>query len=498
MNKKKTVWNATIAVVQVVVSAIMLFVLYKYLLNTLGVESLGIWSVVLATTSLSNISQFGLSGSVTKFVAKYLARKEVEKVEGVLKTAFVSIGVILLFALTLAYYPLAWVLSKVMPSDGLTVAMSLLPYALISMWFSSISGVVISGLDGCQRIDLRGILMIIGIILFTGLAITLIPDYGLLGLAYAQITQNIFVLIVGWWLVKREIISLPLIPIGWDCSLFKEMIRYGVNFQIAAIAMMLFESITKMLMTHFGGLAMTGYFEMANRMVLQFRAIIVAANQVIVPVVATLKERKSSQIKKLYIESFSLVLVLSLACYGFVIVITPYISVIWVGNYEPMFVFFAFMSLIGWGFNTLSGPAYFNNLGTGELFWNVIGSIIIGVVNALMGCFLGYFLGGTGVAMAYVLALLVGSTVIVAMYHKTHKIMLGDVLDKNSIKIVVACVIGCILGLMIYYTTPKIDGLPALFMLLVVSVILYLITVIFSLRNNAQVNKLLALFMPFR
>lgn len=478
------------AVAQIIVSAITTFILYKYLLDIIGVESLGIWSVVIATTSISTISQFGLSGSVTKFVAKYLAKKEEKKVENVLKTALVSIGGILLIVLPLVYYPLAWILSNVIATDSLESAILLLPYALISMWFSSLSSVVISGLDGCQRIDLRSSLMIAGVIIFTSVSIALIPSHGLLGLAYAQIMQNIFVLTLGWSLMRRNMSSLPLIPIGWNYDLFKEMIRYGINFQIGSIAMMLFEPMAKVLMSKFGGLVMTGYFEMANRMILQFRSVAVAANQVLVPVIATLQERCSIGIKELYIKTFSLVLVLSLAWYGFAIVITPYVSEILLGYYEPKLIFFAFMSTLGWGINTLSSPAYFNNLGTGELFWNTMSYVIMGAVNILMGCLLGYCYGENGVIAAYVIALSIGSCTTIIMYHIKHEVMLIGIFDSELIKVFIACVIGCLSGLFIYYL-PRTNDSLSLYMLLLLSVTLYITSAFLSLKHNIHTNQLI-------
>ena len=63
-------------IAQVVVSSVILFFLYRYLLNTIGVAKLGVWSVVMAAASASRMSELGLSGSVVKFVAKYKAHSD--------------------------------------------------------------------------------------------------------------------------------------------------------------------------------------------------------------------------------------------------------------------------------------------------------------------------------------------------------------------------------------------------------------------------------------
>ena len=96
-SKRKIIVNAIMAIVQVVAVGIILFVLYKFLLKTIGIEDLGIWSVVLATTSVAGIGNFGLSGSVVKFVAKYVARGKGEAVAA-LEPAVVSLAALLVLA----------------------------------------------------------------------------------------------------------------------------------------------------------------------------------------------------------------------------------------------------------------------------------------------------------------------------------------------------------------------------------------------------------------
>jgi O-antigen/teichoic acid export membrane protein len=68
--------NAAANVLQALAGAALLFALYRYINTTLGVEQLGIWSVVLATASASRLADLGLSAGVTRFVARDRARGE--------------------------------------------------------------------------------------------------------------------------------------------------------------------------------------------------------------------------------------------------------------------------------------------------------------------------------------------------------------------------------------------------------------------------------------
>ena len=451
MQKRQVLINAIMSVAQIVVSSAVLFILYRFLLKTIGIEQLGIWSLVLTTSSLTQIANCGLSGSVVKFVAKYIGRGENENVSGVIQTATLSIGVFVGFILLIGYPIAKAVLGLIIHHESLPLALSILPYAFLSLWIMLIVSACQGGLDGYQRIDIRSMLLIGGTILDLLLSFLFVPKYGLMGLAYGRVIQNILLLIISWFLLKKCSPSLPIIPYKWDKRLFKEMIAYGINFQAISITGMLYDPITKALLSKFGGLLIVGYYEMANRMVLQVRTLIVSANQVLVPVIADLSEKNPAKIKLVYITSYQLLFYLSLPLFSLIIVCAPFISEIWIGHYERFFVLFAVLLLIGRFLNTLEAPAYFANLGTGDLRWNVLSHISKGLLNLGLGVLLGVFYGGIGVVIAWVFSLALGSSIILFSFHIRHKISFIELLPKTSRSLIVACLIAILSTLVTYY-----------------------------------------------
>jgi len=430
------------SVVQIVVIGGVLFILYKFLLNTIGAEQLGIWSLVLAATSVTQIANFGLSGSVVKFVAKYIARGENENVSGVIQTAALSVAAFVGLVLLIGYPIAKWVLGLVIPDESLPLALSILPYSFLALWIMVITSIFQAGLDGYQRIDLRSLLLMGGAVLHLLLCFVLAPTYGLIGVAYAGVIQNITILLSSWFLLKRYLPLLPIFPYKWNRGLFKEIIGYGINFQVISVTTMFYDPTTKALLSKFGGLSIVGYYEMASRMVQQFRALIVSANQVLVPAIADLKEKTPEKIQSVYLTSYQLLFYLALPLYSLIIVCTPIISELWVGHYERIFVIFGILLAIGWFLNTLAGPAYFANLGIGELRWNVAGHIVIALLNAGLGFLLGMLYDGFGVVIAWAVSLAIGSSIICLLYHIEYKIPLIELLPKASRIIIVTCLIG--------------------------------------------------------
>jgi len=446
--------NAGMSVLQAGVTGLTLFLLYRFLLRTIGVEQLGVWSIVLATASAAKISELGFSAGTVKFVAKYLVQEDAKQISRIMGTATVSVALVIGFVSVGAYLVLNEILDFIIASDQIHLALAILPYALVSLWLNAIASVFHAGLDGCQRFDIRCWLMIVGNLLYLLSAYWMVPRMGLLGLAYAQVLQALLLLLFSWPLLRIQIPHLSILPYRWNRQTFKEMFRYGVYFQVNVFMAMLYDPITKALLSKFGGLAMTGYYEMANRMIMQFRALVVSANQVLVPVIATETEKSRQNVNSLYRKNFQVLVYLLFPLGLFIPVLVPYISHIWIGHYESGFILFSNLLLAGWFGNTIAGPAYFVYLGTGHLRWTTISHAVIGVLNAVLGWCGGVLLGGEGVAWGWAAALILGSSIIVISYHKDNRLPLADFLPGADRLLAFGCCLGSGAGVLSYYVMP--------------------------------------------
>lgn len=454
MKQRQVLINAGMSVLQIIVLSGILFFLYRFLLQTLGVEKLGIWSLVLASTSISRVANLGLSGSVVKFVAKYAAHNDHQAVSRVLQTTLITIGLIIGLVL-IPFYPLAqYILGFLVDASALVDALSILPFALLSVWLTSINAVISGGLDGYQRIDLRSSLLMGGMIFYALLCVVLVKSYGLIGLALAQVIQYIALLLVGF-LILRRYVALPLIPYQWDSSLFREMLNYGLNFQVITLSVMLYDPITKALLSRLGGLAMVGYYEMASRMVLQLRGVVVAANQVLVPAIADLTERSPSRVREVYLDSTRIAFFVTIPLYTLLAVMTPIVSVLWIGFYEPDFVMAARLLTAGWFVNTLAAPAYFAYLGHGNLKWNTVSHLVIALLNVALGWFLGTVYGGVGVLVGWVLALIFGSLIIIIAYHLENNCSFRILWSKANVMLLLASGLVLLATSLIYTVTAE-------------------------------------------
>ncbi|RME28516.1 MAG: hypothetical protein D6800_03785 [Candidatus Zixiibacteriota bacterium] len=411
---KRTLFsNAMANVVQMVVGTALLLFLYRYINLELGTAALGIWSVVLAMSSASRLADFGISASVTRFVARYLALDEGKDAAKVVETALLTLLVFLVVALPLLYVPLKWILDHVFSGSNLKQAQALLPFALVSLGLAILSAVVQSGLNGIQRMDLRAGLVLAAQLIFVILAFRLIPSLGLIGLAWAQIVQGAVSLFGGWLLLGRHMIALPRLPIVWSRKHFREMLGYGVNVQAATLLVLALDPLTKALMARFGGAETAGFFEMANQIAIKVRTLIMAANQAIVPKVAQMKEKSPHLLTELSNNNYKIIFYLSPIILSLLYLSSGVLSIVLIGHIAHEFILILFILLAAWFINVFTGPAYFINLGIGRPGRNTISHAVMACVNLLLGWSFGAMFGGTGVAFAYAVALVAGSAILI-------------------------------------------------------------------------------------
>lgn len=440
--KRHILTSATSSVAQVVVSGISLLLLYKFLLQTIGVAQLGIWSLVLAISSTVQAGNFGLTGTIVKTIADYNARQDRRSMAGAVQTASISVACLSLLILGCAYWGAKYYFAFAMDPLAYQQALDLLPVALLAFWISMVTGIYQSGLYGCQLIAHSNIILILDSIGYLCLCLYLAPRYGLAGIAYGRVIQNVVTLLTSVTVLKRHLPHLPLLPRRWDKTLFKEMWGYATSFQLISLMTMLADPVTKAFLGRFGTMSTVGYFEMASRLIQQCRALIVSANQVLVPTFAHLKLLEPHKIAALYLNSYRVTLYLSLTGFGFLAICAPLVSDLWVGKYEPFFVGSMIVLSVGWLTNTLSIPAYVACLGTGAMRINVIAHVVMTTINIILAIIFGWFLGGLGVVLSWGIALALGGILLTVLFCRANRIQLAELLPAHDKILVLCCVAG--------------------------------------------------------
>jgi O-antigen/teichoic acid export membrane protein len=450
--------DAASSIAQIVIGGVALFFLYKFLLAVIGPANLGVWSLVVATSSLVQVANFGLASSIVKQVAEYDVANDSHRLGLAVQTAAVSMAVLCIPVVAFAYPLAKQYLVFALKGDQYRAAIDIMPVALAAFWVMMVGSIFQAALYGCQLIILRNGILIAETVLYFLLCLLLAPTYGLAGLVWARLLQNCVTLALSTLLLKRHVPALPLVPHRWDKAMFKELFVYAANFQIISLLVLLCDPLTKGLLGHFGSISAVGYYEMASKMIQQFRALILNANQVLVPMFVRLGKLDPARMQLVYDLSYQVVFFLSIVIYGFLAATAPVLSDYWLGHYEPTFVWSMLLLCVGWCANSIGIPAYHASLGSGKLKFNVIAHGVVAVANVLLACVLGPMIGGIGVVAAWSFALCLGSAVLCWSQQKLSARPLTALLPLGGLRLIIACTGALCAGYWLYLYTSPADG----------------------------------------
>lgn len=417
-SKKRISINVVFSVLQVGIVGLVYLVIYKILLEKLGAQQLGIWSLILATTSVANIANLGITSGIVKFVAESYAQKEIDSINKIIFTSFLSLLVFFL-VLSVAIFPFSkYILKYIVEEKFYSLAISIIPLSLFSLIINSLSGVFTSVLEGIQKNYFKNVLLILSSIIFLLSVIFLTDKYGLIGVAYGQLLQALFLLFASYLLVAFEFKNLLIKISNWNTKTFKVVTSFGLKFQLISILVMFADPITKSFLGKFGGLSFLGYYEMANKLIFQVRAFIVNANQVMIPVLVHSINTSKQKTENIYLINFSLTFLSSLLLMSSLIILTPLISYFWVGDFNQYFMFSMYLLATGVFVNILSSPAYFACIAKGELPLLIKTHFLMTIIIIIFSSFFGKLYGGNAVVISSSFATVISASYLIKIYHK--------------------------------------------------------------------------------
>jgi O-antigen/teichoic acid export membrane protein len=405
--KRNAIWS----IAEIVISGISLFLLYKYLVSFLGLAALGIWSLVLASTSLIRLSDLGGAAGLSRFVALALTKDDRTRARDFVETSLIASLCLYTFASALFAMPLWWGMRFLIPSDSVTQARMLLPYALASFALLNINSVTLSALVGMQRTDIKCKIVILSLIIQIVVVLATVPFVGLIGMALGQIAQYAVSIALSWLTVRsllgRSIV--PILPRRFNRSAFSLLFSFGIKLQLMNLISFAFEPLTKFIVSAVGGLQILGIFEMTYRMVLQARHLIVAPMNQLVPAFAHLNETNPSETARLYIHAVMEAILMGTSIFLLIIIASPLISRVWIDTYDPTFIVFTSLLCLGWLVNALATPAYLLGIGSGRVRWNITGHLITTLGSPALGYLFGKWFGSSALVFGISISLAAGS-----------------------------------------------------------------------------------------
>lgn len=488
--EKKVFFNAFTTVLQLVITGISYLILYKILLHYVGIAVIGVWAIVVATSSIANMAGLGVSSGLVKFVAEYKESNQLHAIKELLFTAFIITIVLHILIAVIVYLISSYILTKVISLQYISLAKELIPFSLLSLVFNGCAAVFLSVLDGLQKNYIKNIIFIVSTLLYV-LLVFLLLHFGngnIFTVAKVQCIQAAFVFIfTGFWVTKLTY-NYSTYTTKWNTKIFRQIFSYGFKFQVISLIQLLYEPLTKSLLSKFAGVSVVGYYDMASRLVFQVRGLIVSANQVLVPKIAS--NQSGQAITDVYTKSLQYLLIIVLPLMSALIFFAMPISFLWIGSYQESFIYAVCLLTVALSVNIMSGPAYFTFVALGKLNPLLISHILMGIINVVAAYMLTYFSSTYGVIIGWSLALLFGSYYVIHTFHKIYKTTFFAVLNKLQLNTLLIGLLILMVGCILNYYFKMLTGFKFSLLLAVLLVIFLLCNSILVFINRAFINTL--------
>lgn len=260
---RNTLWNLMGRMVPIFAA----FFLVPYILNRIGKEAFGVWTLSFILTNYTGLLDLGFGAGLTKFVAEYLALKDHRKLLEHINTGYI---LYLLFNLLLILF--MWTIipevvsfmkiSLELRSDSIYVIRG----SFIAFLFLNFLMVNNSILNGTQRMDLTNtISMVNAVLTVVGTLFVLEIGLGLKGLILNSIIVAICSSLLALFINFRMIPNFALSPSYFSIKAFKNLGLYGIKMYVSNIAGMVVTQFDKILTGYFLSMTYLAFYQVGSR-----------------------------------------------------------------------------------------------------------------------------------------------------------------------------------------------------------------------------------------
>lgn len=411
--------NVVSAMLAFAINLALVFVSYRLVVATGGLQALGLWSSLMAWIFVIRLGDVGMATAVVRFVARCDLQSEGMRIRQYVDTALLLNILLFLLLALLGYAVYSSYLTAIVNGDTATVetARTILPLMFTGFFLSNISGQVLGGLTGVHRGYQSATLGVIGTVIQLIVVVWGVPRIGLAGLAWGLVCQHAFLIVAGWILfvqVMRESsgVTSAALPLHFSPPALREMIGFSLSAQFANLLNGLLEPISKILIGHMAGLDTLGLYEMAFKMVSLPRNALVSGVQATTPSMTRLLVEDPDTARRLFERSERRLMRAMLALSLAIVAAAPLASWFLLGHIDMRLWLFVCLLIFGFIGNVYGAPAYILSLAAGRTR-NVMVSASVALILAAACGFLGGLAGGAvGNVAGVATALICGGLVI--------------------------------------------------------------------------------------
>ena len=238
MKKSEVKYGAVLSYILIVFSSVYGLIIMPYVLGTIGESEYGVYKTIGSITATLSVMEFGLGGTMQRFLAKYRAQKEQEKAYNysamcmiqavILSVAMLAVGFALYFSLDTAYGS-AFTPHELMRAKQIYVV--LVAYVVFHLVENVFNGII----SGYGKFVFSNSLKIFSLIFKIVLYFVVLPIFpNALAIVITSLVLEI-VVIISEYIYAKKVLHHRIKLYSWDKEVFKESFVYTLLLFIQSL-----------------------------------------------------------------------------------------------------------------------------------------------------------------------------------------------------------------------------------------------------------------------
>ena len=334
---RKIVRNSAFNILRGAIALPIALIITPFVLTHVGIRDFGIWSVLYVLVQSASLFDFGLSGSIVRFVADLSEKQDSCQLNRVLNTAlsaYAFLGLIIFLGLWLCRKLIVVSLFKAEAWDEQKLVW-LLILAGAALVVQLLSSVFTALLQGLQRMDLASLISVLTFTLHFCLVVCALKfGFGITMLVAIQGLTVAVGLAASIAASKRALPSLRWSPTLISFDTLKTLTPLSLAVQCLSIQTLVFFQFDKFALSAFLGPAFAGYYDIAARPLTSLRNLPLTIVQPVVPAVSELQARQDqSLVREVFLHTNKYVLLTAAPVFMLLIFLPSRLLSLWFGNH---------------------------------------------------------------------------------------------------------------------------------------------------------------------
>ena len=420
-SRKSVSYNSFFSLLDKTYTSITGIVLIPFIVHHLGLQTYGIWVLLVTVSGYFGLVNFGIPFAFEKYIAHYRARNDFASLKRFIVTSLYASTALAALTFVIPYFGAPLFFHSLLKNDPLHQHVAIFSLLVLNLSLSLVSMIFTSVPRGFQRFDISSIISIAGRTLYVAITIVfLLKGLGLYALVLAQFgflaTVTFFSLIVSAKYIPR----LNPLPRFFSWSMCTMLFNFGIKMQVSLVSMMIMQSFDKLVIAYFLNAKIVAVYDIGSRLIMFLKDIPSFLYSVVIPRTSELHALDNKEgLQKLYASGTKY---LSIICIGFIPLLFPVaanILAIWMrAEANPLSVYVFQVLLVSTMFYITTGLGTSIAAGMGKPGLNALSNSVMVIVNMFFSIALYFVFRAQGIVWGTAAGMMVGTALCFYLLNK--------------------------------------------------------------------------------